>query len=194
MWMAIPDMDDKELAEARQEMRNRLQAVTGHNRAARYEERLRQLDAEAESRKPDGGNAAGYGIAGDPIVGDQAQDVDRGWVFYDDGDEAIEDGVNGQVMRHVVVDGDKDARAMFWIRGDAERYVRDRNRALSDEQAVIVNEQVVELSDGMYRALCGLVHPADAIDPATVTASDEDWAALRALFPLNDAHTIEDEV
>lgn len=54
--------------------------------------------------------------------------TERSWTFYDDGNEAVEDGVKGQVMPHIAVDPDKDARATFWIRGDAERYVRDRNR------------------------------------------------------------------
>lgn len=60
-------------------------------------------------------------------------------------------------------------------------------------RALIVNEQVVELSDGMYRALCGLVHPSEAIDPADVVADEVDWQALRALFPLADARTVESE-
>lgn len=65
--------------------------------------------------------------------------------------------------------------------------------ARSGRMAVIVNEQIVELTTGMYRALCGLVHPSDAIDPAEVVADEEDWQALRGLFPLADARTIHNE-
>lgn len=50
------------------------------------------------------------------------------WVFYEDADEAIEDGITRQTMGYYVADAEGDARAAFWIRGDAERYVRDRNR------------------------------------------------------------------
>lgn len=50
------------------------------------------------------------------------------WVFYDDADEAIEDGITRQTMGYYVADAEKDARAAFWMRGDAERYVRERNR------------------------------------------------------------------
>lgn len=59
--------------------------------------------------------------------------------------------------------------------------------------ALIVNEEIVELTTGMYRALCGLVHPSDAIDPLDVTADEEDWQRLRELFPLANAHTVHNE-
>ncbi len=53
---------------------------------------------------------------------------EKRWVFCDDAEEAIEDGITRQTMGYYVADADKDARAAFWIRGDAERYVRERNR------------------------------------------------------------------
>jgi hypothetical protein len=54
--------------------------------------------------------------------------TEKGWVFYDDAEEAIEDGIARQTMGYYVADAERDARAAFWIRGDAERYVRERNR------------------------------------------------------------------
>ena len=53
---------------------------------------------------------------------------EKRWVFYDDADEAIEDGITRQTMGYYVADAEGNARAAFWIRGDAERYVRERNR------------------------------------------------------------------
>lgn len=51
----------------------------------------------------------------------------------------------------------------------------------------------VQLTEGMYRALCGLVQDTDVIEPAEVTASDADWDALREIFPASDAETIYTE-
>lgn len=53
---------------------------------------------------------------------------EKRWVFYDDGDEAIEDGIVRRNLNYYVADTEKECRAAFWIRGDAERYCRDRNR------------------------------------------------------------------
>lgn len=53
---------------------------------------------------------------------------EKRWSFYDNAEEATEDGVTAHAMGYYVIDPDKDVRAAFWIRGDAERYVRDRNR------------------------------------------------------------------
>lgn len=75
----------------------------------------------------------------------------------------------------------------------SERQARELAAKLNAAPALLVNEQIVELTTGMYRALCGLVHPSDAIDPAEVTAPQADWDALRVLFPLSDAHTIHNE-
>jgi hypothetical protein len=52
--------------------------------------------------------------------------TDARWVFYESIDEMVEDGATSHGMPYVVVDHEKDARAAFWIRGDAQRYCRDR--------------------------------------------------------------------
>lgn len=66
----------------------------------------------------------------------------------------------------------------------------DRNHG---KLAVIVNEQVIELSEGAYRVLCGLVQPTDVIDPFDVTGPDAAWEQLRRVFPVADASTIDTE-
>lgn len=57
---------------------------------------------------------------------------------------------------------------------------------------LIVQGQVVELSEGAYRALCGLVHESDDVDVDKVEAPTAAWRELRELFPLKDASLIED--
>jgi len=53
MWKAIPYMSDEELRQARNEVAQRLDSVTGHNKAQRYEERIKALDAERAKRGRD---------------------------------------------------------------------------------------------------------------------------------------------
>lgn len=66
------------------------------------------------------------------------------------------------------------------IRGDLERL------------GALEISGTVELTHGMYRALCGLVHPTEAIDPTDIVATTDDWERLRQLFPLADASTVEE--
>jgi hypothetical protein len=66
-----------------------------------------------------------------------------------------------------------------------------------EEQEETMKERVEEarliaLGAEAHRTVCGLVQPAEEIDPSEVFASDGAWAEIRAAFPASEARPGEE--